>query len=126
MLDWLSSYIYGKYIKAIIKIPYDKLVQNKEGDFYESDFQKKGAILSGEEEGINLRVISYNGFAFKIKIGFYKNDFEVVEKQKIAEYKDEQEKVYSNNNVNDENLYSSYNSIFDKEKKGNKNNNQDG
>ena len=88
-----------------------KVVQNKEGDFYESDFQKKGAILSGEEEGINLRVISYNGFAFKIKIGFYKNDFEVVEKQKIAEYKDEQEKVYSNNNVNDENLYSSYNEI---------------
>ena len=117
MLDWLSSYIYGKYIKAIIKIPYDKLVQNKEEDFYESDFQKKGAILSGEEEGINLRVISYNGFAFKIKIGFYKKDFEVVEKQKIAEYKDEQEKVYSNNNINDENLYSSYNSIFDKEKK---------
>ena len=118
MLDKFYSLFYGNYIKPIIKIPYNKLVKNKEGEFYESDFQKKGAILAGEEEGINLKVVAYNGFAFKIKVGFYKNDFEVVIKEKIAEYKDEQDKEYNLSlSNNEENLYISYNSIFDKEKK---------
>ena len=117
MLDKFYSYFYGNYIKPIIKIPHNKLLIGKEGDFYESDFLKKGALLSGEEEGINLKVVSYNGFAFKIKIGFYKNDFEVVKKEKIAEYKDDQEKEYTLSNNTEENLYISYNSIFDKEKK---------
>jgi hypothetical protein len=118
MLDKFYSLFYGNYIKPIIKIPHNKLVKNKEGEFYESDFQKKGAILSGEEEGINLKVVAYNGFAFKIKVGFFKNDFEVVIKEKIAEYKDDQDKEYNLSSSNtDENLYSSYNSIFDKEKK---------
>ena len=116
ILDRVFSYFYGDYIKPIIKIPHNELVKNKEGEFYESDFQKKGAIISGEEDGINLKVVSYNGYAFKIKVGFYKNDFEVVIKEKIAEYKDELDKEYLSEN-NDENLYSSYNSIFDKEKK---------
>jgi len=120
ILDRVFNYFYGDYIKPIIKIPHNELVKNKEGEFYESDFQKKGAILAGEEDGINLKVVSYNGYAFKIKVGFYKNDFEVVIKEKIAEYKDELDKEYLSEN-NDENLYSSYNSIFDKEKKkGNK------
>ena len=116
MLGRVFSYFYGDYIKPIIKIPHKELVKNKEGEFYESDFQKKGALLSGEEDGINLKVVSYNGFAFKIKVGFLKKDFEVVIKEKIAEYKDDLEKEYSNEN-HEENLYSSYNSIFDKEKK---------
>ena len=116
MLGRVFSYFYGDYIKPIIKIPHKELVKNKEGEFYESDFQKKGALLSGEEDGINLKVVSYNGFAFKIKVGFLKKDFEVVIKEKIAEYKDDIEKEYSNENHED-NLYSSYNSIFDKEKK---------
>ena len=51
-------------------------------------------------------------------MGFYKNDFEVVIKEKIAEYKDEQDKEYNLSlSNNEENLYISYNSIFDKEKK---------
>lgn len=122
LLDKLASYFYGDYIKPIIKIRYDELIKDKEGDFYESDFQNKGSILSGEENGINLRVISYCGYAFKIKIGFLKNDYEVVIKEKIAEYKDEQEQEqeYSSSSNKDEKFYTSYNSIFDKEKSQNK------
>ena len=117
MLDKFYSYFYGNYLKPIIKIPHKKLVNNKEGDFYESDFIKKGALLFGEEDGINLKVISYNGFAFQIKIGFLKNDFEVIKKEKIAEYKEELDKDYEAAKNKGENIYSSYNSIFDKEKK---------
>ena len=66
---------------------------------------KKGSILSGEEEGINLRVISYNGYAIKIKIGFLKKDYEIVEKVKIAEYKEEIENNLSLTQSNsDENV----------------------
>ena len=116
LLDKFYGYFYGNYLKPIIKIPHNKLVKDNEGDFYESDFIKKGAILSGEEDGIILKAVSYNGFAFKIKVGFYKKDFEVVQKQQFADYKDDQEKELSNSG--DDNLYISYNSIFDKEKKG--------
>ena len=111
LLDKLASYIYGNYIKSSIRIRYDK-----EAGFYESDFKSKGSILSGEEEGINLKVISYSGYAFKIKIGFLKNDYEVVTKEKIAEYKDEVEHESITLSNADEKFYSSYNSIFDKEK----------
>ena len=116
LLDKLASYIYGNYIKSSIRIRYDDLIKDKEAGFYESDFKSKGSILSGEEEGINLKVISYSGYAFKIKIGFLKNDYEVVTKEKIAEYKDEVEHESITLSNADEKFYSSYNSIFDKEK----------
>ena len=116
LLDKLASYIYGNYIKSSIRIRYDEIIKDKEAGFYESDFKSKGSILSGEEEGINLKVISYSGYAFKIKIGFLKNDYEVVTKEKIAEYKDEVEHESITLSNADEKFYSSYNSIFDKEK----------
>lgn len=121
MMDWIYSFAYGEYISPIIKIPYSKLLSKKEGEFYDSDFIKKGGVLYGEEEGINLIVIAYNGYAFKIKINFLKEDFEVVMKEKFADYKESQDKEYSAED-NEENLYSSYNSIFDKEKKTKTNN----
>ena len=74
------------YTKYIIRISYNDIFKDKEGDFYESDFLSKGAILSGEEDGINLKVVAYNGFALKIKVGFLKNDFEVAVKEKFADY----------------------------------------
>lgn len=117
MIDWLSSYFYGNYIKAIIIISYKDIIKDKEGDFYKSDFIKKGAILSGEEEGINLRVIAYNGYAYKIKIGFLKKNYELVEKEKIAEYKEEIDKEISLTESNAEENVIEYNSIFEKEKK---------
>ena len=117
MIDWLSSYFYGNYIKAVIIISYKDIIKDKEGDFYKSDFLKKGAILSGEEEGINLRVIAYNGYAYKIKVGFLKKNYELIEKEKIAEYKEEIEKEISLVESNAEENVIEYNSIFEKEKK---------
>ena len=116
MMDWIYSFAYGEYISPIIKIPYEKLLTKKEGEFYYSDFIKKGGILHGEEEGINLLVIAYCGYAFKIKVNFLKEDFEIVIKEKFADYKESKEKEFSAED-NEENLYSSYNSIFEKEKK---------
>ena len=124
MMDWIYSFAYGEYISPIIKIPYDKLLIKKEGEFYNSDFIKKGAILYGEEEGINLISVAYCGYAFKIKVNFLKEDYEVVIKEKFADYKENKEKEYSAED-NGENLYSSYNSIFEKEKK-NKTKNETG
>jgi hypothetical protein len=125
LLGGLYSYFYMNYTKYIIRISYNDIFKDKEGDFYESDFLSKGAILSGEEDGINLKVVAYNGFALKIKVGFLKNDFEVAVKEKFADYIEEQEKECVITCVNEENLYSSYNSIFDKEKKKNNKNESD-
>ena len=61
-------------------------------------------------------VIAYCGYAFKIKVNFLKEDFEIVIKEKFADYKESKEKEFSAED-NEENLYSSYNSIFEKEKK---------
>ena len=122
MVDWISSYFYGNYIKAIMKISYDEIIKDKEGDFYKSDFLKKGSILSGEEEGIHLRVISYNGYAYKIKIGFLKKEYELVTKEQIADYKEEIDKELTLVESNSEENEIAYNSIFEKEKKNKKDN----
>jgi hypothetical protein len=117
MIDWISSYFYGNYIKAVMKISYDEIIKDKEGDFYKSDFLKKGSILSGEEEGIHLRIISYNGYAYKLKIGFLKKDYELVTKEQIADYKEEIDKEITLVENNSEENEIAYNSIFDKEQK---------
>ena len=122
MIDWISSYFYGNYIKAIMKISYDEIIKDKEGDFYKSDFLKKGSILSGEEEGIHLRVISYNGYAYKLKIGFLKKEYELVTKEQIADYKEEIDKELTLVESNSEENEIAYNSIFEKEKKNKKDN----
>ena len=122
MIDWISSYFYGNYMKAIMKISYDEIIKDKEGDFYKSDFLKKGSILSGEEEGIHLRVISYNGYAYKIKIGFLKKEYELVTKEQIADYKEEIDKELTLVESNSEENEIAYNSIFEKEKKNKKDN----
>ena len=122
MIDWISSYFYGNYMKAIMKISYDEIIKDKEGDFYKSDFLKKGSILSGEEEGIHLRVISYNGYAYKLKIGFLKKEYELVTKEQIADYKEEIDKELTLIESNSEENEIAYNSIFEKEKKNKKDN----
>jgi hypothetical protein len=122
MIDWISSYFYGNYMKAIMKISYDEIIKDKEGDFYKSDFLKKGSILSGEGEGIHLRVISYNGYAYKLKIGFLKKEYELVTKEQIADYKEEIDKELTLVESNSEENEIAYNSIFEKEKKNKKDN----
>ena len=111
----IGGFIYGSYISPIIRIPYDKIIKKNEGEFYESDFIRKGSILVSEDDGIILKVIAYNGVAYKIKINCFKKTFEVISSTKFAQYKriDNEEEV-GNDNEND--LYSYYNSIFDDKK----------
>ena len=111
----IGGFIYGNYISPIIRIPYDKLIKKNEGEFYESDFIRKGSILVSDDDGIELKVIAYNGVAYKIRFNFLKKTFEIVFSKKFAQYKriDNEEEV-GNDNEND--LYSSYNSIFDNKK----------
>lgn len=113
----ISGFIYGKYISPCIRIPFEKIAGEKEGEFYESDFQKKGAILFSEDDSIELRVVAYNGYAYKIRINILKKDFEVITKKNFAKY-DENEISESANIGNEGEVFSSYNSIFDKNKKG--------
>lgn len=115
--NMIGGLLYGSYISPCIRIPYKKIISEKEGEFYENDFMKKGAILFSEEDGIELRVIAYNGYAYKIKVNFLKKDFELLLKKKYANYNVNLNEDNINYD-NDEGLYSSYNSIFDKEKKG--------
>ena len=119
IINLIGGYIYGNYISPIMRIPYDKIIKKKEGEFYESDFMKKGSILISEDDGIELKVIAYNGIAYKIRINFLKKDFEVIFSKKFAQYKRiENEEEIGNDNENE--LYSSYNSIFEQNKKNKK------
>lgn len=94
-----GGFIYGNYISSCIRIPYDKLTNETEGKFYESDFQKKGAIIYSEDDGIELKVIAYNGYAYKIRVNFLKKEYELISKQKFAQYNmNEQNEDSSNNN----------------------------
>ena len=114
--NMIGGFIYGSYISPVIRIPYDKITKdNKDGEFYENDFQKKGALLTSEDEGIELKIYAYNGYAYKVRINFLKKDFEVILKEKFAKFK-----VYENNESSvgetDSGLYN-YNSIFEQDKK---------
>ena len=111
----IGGFFYGSYISPVIRIPYDKIIKNKEGEFYESDFQKKGALLASDDEGIELKIIAYNGYAYKVRINFLKKDFEVILRETFAKFK-----VYENNESsateNDSGIYN-YNPIFEQKKK---------
>ena len=113
--NMIGGFIYGSYISPVIRIPYDKITKDKDGEFYENDFQKKGALLASDDEGIELKIYAYNGYAYKVRINFLKKDFEVILKEKIAKFK-----VYENNESSvgetDSELYN-YNSIFEQDKK---------
>ena len=113
--NMIGGFFYGSYISPVIRIPYDKIIKNKEGEFYESDFQKKGALLASDDEGIELKIIAYNGYAYKVRINFLKKDFEVILRETFAKFK-----VYENNESsateNDSGIYN-YNPIFEQNKK---------
>lgn len=115
----IGGFIYGNYISPIFRIPYDKITLEKDGQFYESDFQKKGAILLSDEESTELKIIAYNGFAYILKINFLKKDFEVIQKEKFALYK-----VHQNNessvHENDSGIFGNYNPSFEEAKEDKK------
>lgn len=81
----IGGFFYGNYISSIIQIRYDELIEDKEGESYESDFARNGAILTSEDDGIQLTVIAYNGYAYKIKINFLKKEYELIMKENLTE-----------------------------------------
>ena len=112
----IGGFFYGDYISPFMKIQHNIIVSEKEGQFYEGDFLKKGAILASEEDGIELKVIAYNGYAYKLRINFLKKNFDLLTKEKFAVYKIDQNNEVLNEDI-DSSLFNSYNSIFEKEKK---------
>ena len=112
----IGSFFYGDYIPAFMKIKHNCIVSEEEGKFYEGDFLKKGAILISEDDGIELKVIAYNGYAYKLRINFLKKNFDILTKEKYAEYKIDQNNEAIKEDI-DSSLFNSYNSIFEKEKK---------
>jgi hypothetical protein len=81
----IGGFFYGDYISSIIKIKYEELIKEKEGESYESDFTRNGAILASEEDGIYLTIIAYNGYAYKLKINFLKKDYDLILKENLTE-----------------------------------------
>ena len=53
-------------INSFMKIRFNELVKEENAIFYEKYFTTKGAILSGNEHGNELRIIIYNGLIYKI------------------------------------------------------------
>ena len=115
--NFIGGLIYGEYISAFMIIPYEKIIKENEGEFYASDFQKKGSILSCEEDGIELKIFSYNGNAYKLRINFIKKEFDIINKEKYAKFKVNQIIDNSVNIPENDNTYDSYNSIFENSKK---------
>ena len=115
--NFIGGLIYGEYISAFMIIPYEKIIKENEGEFYASDFQKKGSILSCEEDGIELKIFSYNGNAYKLRINFIKKEFDIINKEKYAKFKVNQIIDNSINIPENDNTYDSYNSIFENSKK---------
>ena len=109
----IGGFFYGNYISPFMRIKYFNLIKEKEGEFYELDFSRKGALLASEDDGIELNVIAYNGTAFKLKINFLKRDYEIIQKEIYTEYKMDQ---INETEIKDESeIFSTYNSIFEKD-----------
>jgi hypothetical protein len=84
-----SNIIYGiisdiKEIYPKLRIRYQNILQNEEGSYYKNDFSEKGSMLYSENND-ELNVISYNGFAFKIKINFSNFEYKVMSKVEYIE-----------------------------------------
>ena len=82
------SVVYGiQEIYPCIRIYFKDLIEGKEGEFVQKDFNSKGAILVSEDESQILNVIAYNGFAYKIKVNFKEYKYELLKKVNYAKPK---------------------------------------
>ena len=82
------SMIYGiQEIYPCLRIYFKDLIKEKEGEFNKNDFNSKGAILVSEDDGKELNVIAYNGYAYKININLKDYKYELVLKKRYAEAK---------------------------------------
>ena len=110
--------VYGmQEIYPCIRIYYKDLIVGKEGEYNKSDFDKKGALLVSEDNGNELSVISYNGYAYKISINFKELKYKVIKKQKYTEVKN---LLLKEGKVKNLSLYNSYNAANTEDKKDEK------
>lgn len=73
------SMVYGiQEIYPCLRIYYKDVVKENEGQFFSIDFKEKGAVLVSEDEGNELNIISYNGYAYKIKADLKNYTYEVI------------------------------------------------
>jgi len=79
-------------IYSCIKIRYKDLLEEKEREAFKKDFDEKGSILVSGEDKEELNIISYSGFAFKIKINFKDGKYKVLTKEKYSDAKNELQK----------------------------------
>ena len=73
------SMVYGiQEIYPCLRIYYNDLVKENEGEFFNIDFKDKGAVLVSEDEGNELNIIAYNGYAYKIRVDLKNYKYEVL------------------------------------------------
>ena len=73
------SMVYGiQEIYPCLRIYYKDFVKENEGQFFSIDFKEKGAVLVSEDEGNELNIIAYNGYAYKIKVDLKNYTYEVI------------------------------------------------
>ena len=110
--------VYGmQEIYPCLRIYYKDIIVGKEGEYNKSDFDKKGALLVSEDNGNELNVISYNGYAYKISINFKELKYKVIKKQKYTEVKN---LLLKEGKVKNLSLYNSYNAANTEDKKDEK------
>ena len=76
-------------IYSCIKIRYKDLLEEKEREYFKKYFEEKGSILVSGEDKEELNIISYCGFAFKIKINFKDEKYKVLTKEKYSDAKND-------------------------------------
>ena len=112
------NWVYGmQEIYPCLRIYYKDIIVGKEGEYNKSDFDKKGALLVSEDNGNELNVISYNGYAYKISINFKELKYKVIKKQKYTEVKN---LLLKEGKVKNLSLYNSYNAANTEDKKDEK------
>ena len=73
------SMVYGiQEIYPCLRIYYKDLVKENEGQFFGIDFKEKGAVLVSEDDGNELNIIAYNGYAYKIRVDLKNYKYEVL------------------------------------------------
>jgi hypothetical protein len=71
-------------IYPCLRIYYKDLKEEEGWELYNNSFSKKGAILISEDEGNELNILAYNGFAYKIRIDFKEKKYEVIKKSQYS------------------------------------------
>ena len=87
-----SNIIYGmvyglQEIYPCLRIYFKNLTSGKEGEFHKNDFNKKGALLVSKDDGNELNIIAYNGYAYKIRINFQDTKYDIISKVLFTEPK---------------------------------------